>query len=155
MQNNLSLEYNSESSEMNTSIVSPVSGLANDYLNVFNEVLLMIENLPVMPEMLEEMHIWTPISYQQYFEQSKLAESQMALHSYMNLDKKIKDDFDRIINDMKEMTHNVITQLDKENDETLDLDRFCSFASRALRIKIDEATYYINHGQLKYKAKQL
>ncbi|HTJ03030.1 MAG TPA: hypothetical protein VL492_09555 [Methylovirgula sp.] len=30
-------------------IVNPASGLANDYLNLFNEIVMLIEQLPVMP----------------------------------------------------------------------------------------------------------
>src|ERR1700759_5053507 len=32
-------------------LVNPASGLANDYLNLFNEIVMLIEQLPTMPEL--------------------------------------------------------------------------------------------------------
>ena len=31
-------------------LVNPASGLANDYLNLFNEIVMLVEQLPTMPE---------------------------------------------------------------------------------------------------------
>ena len=43
-------------------LVNPKSGIANDYLNHFNEVFLMIENLPILlPEMVDELMEWRPM----------------------------------------------------------------------------------------------
>lgn len=42
--------------ERAAALVNPASGIANDYLNHFNEILLLIENLPtLLPEMLDEL----------------------------------------------------------------------------------------------------
>jgi hypothetical protein len=132
-----------------TSIVNPKSGLANDYLNVYNEVLLMIENLPIMPEIIDEIINWKSISYKTYFENSKLTESQIALGKYINLHQEIKKEFDGMISKIDETTQSVINQLKNNTKETLDYEQFCSFASRVLRVKIDEVTYFINNGQKK------
>jgi hypothetical protein len=86
------------------SIVNPITGLANDYLNVFNEILLMIENVPVMPEMVDEMLVWSAVSYQHYFEQSKLSESAYALNKYMSLSSTTKQEFDQIVDEMRAMS---------------------------------------------------
>ena len=51
------------------SLVNPTTGLANDYLNVFNEILLLLEFLPTMPEMTEDALAWQPRGYCEYFEQ--------------------------------------------------------------------------------------
>ncbi len=48
-------------------LTHPVSGLANDYLNLFNELVMMLEQLPQMPELLEELYAWRPTSYQGLF----------------------------------------------------------------------------------------
>ncbi len=43
----------------NTSIaeelVNPASGIANDYLNLFNEIVMLIEQLPTMPELFDDI----------------------------------------------------------------------------------------------------
>jgi hypothetical protein len=36
-------------------LVNPVSGLANDYLNLFNELVMMLEQIPQMPELLQDL----------------------------------------------------------------------------------------------------
>lgn len=52
--------------ERAASLVNPASGIANDYLNHFNEVLLLIENLPtLLPEMLDELLEWRPVTYRE------------------------------------------------------------------------------------------
>ena len=43
--------------------VNEQSFLATDYLNHFNEILMLIEMLPEMPEMAEELFEWEPKSY--------------------------------------------------------------------------------------------
>ena len=44
-------------------LVNPVSGLANDYLNLFNELVMMLEQIPQMPELLQDLLAWKPVSY--------------------------------------------------------------------------------------------
>ncbi|MGB7246524.1 MAG: hypothetical protein WBC64_07610, partial [Methylovirgula sp.] len=51
-------------------IVNPASGLANDYLNLFNEIVMMIEQLPAMPELIDDILQWRPVTYQAYFAKS-------------------------------------------------------------------------------------
>ena len=48
-------------------LVNPVSGLANDYLNLFNELVMMLEQIALMPELLQDLLAWKPVSYQVYF----------------------------------------------------------------------------------------
>ena len=53
-------------------LVNPASGLANDFLNVYNEILMLIELLPTMPELADDIAAWRPASYRAYFMQSPL-----------------------------------------------------------------------------------
>ena len=48
-------------------LISPVSGLANDYLNLFNELVMMLEQLPQMPELIDDLLAWRPVTYQGLF----------------------------------------------------------------------------------------
>jgi len=56
--------------EQGAALVNSVSGLANDYLNLFAEILMLIENLPTMPDLMPDILAWRPISYQDYFAKS-------------------------------------------------------------------------------------
>ena len=50
--------------------VNPESGLATDYLNVFNEALMLLELAPDAPEMLGELDGWSAPGYVEHFERS-------------------------------------------------------------------------------------
>ena len=47
--------------------INPRSGLATDYLNHFNEAIMLLEMVPDMPECAEDFLTWTPLSYAEHF----------------------------------------------------------------------------------------
>ncbi len=75
-------------------IVNPASGLANDYLNLFNEIVMLIEQLPAMPELIDDILKWRPVSYQSYFSNSILPGRVSALEAYEKLDLSFRKDFE-------------------------------------------------------------
>lgn len=72
-------------------LVNPVSGLANDYLNLFNELVMMLEQLPHMPELIDDLLAWRPVTYKEYFERSQLPGRHSALAAY----ERVSPDFKR------------------------------------------------------------
>jgi len=56
--------------------------LATDYLNHFNEVVMMIEMLPDMPDCLDMVKEWQPKSYQNHFHDSTIADKDLAVECY-------------------------------------------------------------------------
>ena len=62
--------------------VNEVSFLATDYLNHLNEPVMMLEMVPDMPDMLEEVESWQPKSYQQHFRDSLFAAREIAVEAY-------------------------------------------------------------------------
>ncbi|HEY5598367.1 MAG TPA: hypothetical protein VIK47_06140, partial [Kiloniellales bacterium] len=44
--------------------------LATDYLNHFNEVIMLIGMIPDMPECLRDAQAWQPKSYEEHFRDS-------------------------------------------------------------------------------------
>ena len=48
--------------------------LATDYLNHFNEIVMLLEMVPDMPEIIEEAKEWTPKSYTDHFDDSTFTE---------------------------------------------------------------------------------
>ena len=63
-------------------LVNPASGIANDYLNRFNEIVMLIEQLPAMPEFFDDILAWRPVTYRDYFRNSNLRGSTTALEAY-------------------------------------------------------------------------
>lgn len=62
--------------------INPRTGLATDYLNHFNEVVMMLEMLPAMPECAEDVLEWAPANYEQHFEASSFAEKKLAIEAF-------------------------------------------------------------------------
>jgi hypothetical protein len=81
-------------------IVNPASGLANDYLNLFNEIVMMIEQLPVIPELIDDILQWRPVTYQAYFAKSVLPGRTSALEAYRALDGAFRRDFEAVVADL-------------------------------------------------------
>jgi hypothetical protein len=47
--------------------INPITGLATDYLNHFNEAIMMLELAPEMPDCMEDLSAWRPLSYCEHF----------------------------------------------------------------------------------------
>lgn len=56
--------------------------LATDYLNHFNEVVMMIDMLPDMPDCLDMVRDWQPKSYKDHFRESTIADKDLAVEAY-------------------------------------------------------------------------
>jgi hypothetical protein len=133
-------------------LVNPASGIANDYLNHFNEALLLIENLPaLLPEMIDEMLAWRPVGYREYFTNSPLPGSVATLQIYDTLDDDFRSDFESmvlILNKIVTESIAVITAARKpdgtlEPEEVTDV---CETLSAKLRRVLDRTADLVNHG---------
>ena len=50
--------------------ISEISLLATDYLNHFNEIIMMVELIPTTPDCFEDAKSWQPMSYAEHFRTS-------------------------------------------------------------------------------------
>lgn len=134
-------------------LVNPASGIANDYLNHFNEILLLIENLPtLLPEMLDELLEWRPVTYREYFAKSQLPGSARALAIYEELDEAFRRDFESIIDGINAMaTASIdVIRAHRSPDGEIDPSRvsdFCENASCAIRSALNRASDLVNNGR--------
>ncbi|MDD7911209.1 hypothetical protein PUV47_14870 [Pseudovibrio exalbescens] len=62
--------------------INPQTGLATDYLNHFNEVVMMLEMLPDIPDCASDVLLWEPCSYEEHFENSGFSEKRLAIKAY-------------------------------------------------------------------------
>ena len=74
--------------------IDPSSFLATDYLNHFNELLMMLEMLPDMPDMLEDIEEWAPKSYPEHFTDSVFTDKDLAIEAYEHAPKAFRSQFD-------------------------------------------------------------
>ena len=135
-----------------SALVNPASGIANDYLNHFNEILLMIENLPILlPEMIDDIWQWEPVTYTEYFKNSPLPGSAEALRIYDALDKNFRTDFESMIELLDRIVLSSIEVIAEHRmpDGTIEpeaITEICEQYSADLRVVLDRAADLVNHG---------
>jgi hypothetical protein len=56
--------------------------LATDYLNHFNELVMVLDLIPDMPDCLEDAREWTPKSYEEHFADSQFSDATLAIEAY-------------------------------------------------------------------------
>ncbi len=62
--------------------ISSTTLLATDYLNHFNEIVMLLEMVPDMPDMIEDCKEWAPKSYQDHFRDSAFSDKELAIEAY-------------------------------------------------------------------------
>ncbi|WP_158809206.1 hypothetical protein [Beijerinckia sp. L45] len=134
-----------------SALINPASGLANDYLNLFNEIVMLVEQLPNVPELIEDIMAWRPKSYLDYFESSTLPGSAAALAAYKQLDARSRRDFETIIDDLDRRATGSVAAVRRKfkaqpDDQGESLAIICERAGANIREALDKATMLVNHG---------
>ena len=80
--------------------INPRTGLATDYLNHFNEAVMLLEMVPDMPECAEDFLLWYPLSYREHFTASNFKARDLAIEAYECADDGIRAEFDNITSAM-------------------------------------------------------
>src|SRR3954463_13070439 len=80
--------------------INPRTGLATDYLNHFNEAVMLLEMIPDMPECAEDFLSWHPRSYAEHFMASNFKARDLAIEAYDSADAVIRTEFDNIASAM-------------------------------------------------------
>jgi hypothetical protein len=76
--------------------INPRTGLATDYLNHFNEAIMLLEMVPDMPECAEDFLDWRPLSYREHFATSNLKGRDLTISVYDSANPAIRAKFDSI-----------------------------------------------------------
>jgi hypothetical protein len=76
--------------------INPRTGLATDYLNHFNEAIMLLEMIPDMPECAEDFLGWQPLSYCEHFTASNFKARDLAIEAYDSADQAIRAEFDNL-----------------------------------------------------------
>ena len=80
--------------------INPRTGLATDYLNHFNEAIMLLEMIPDMPECAEDFLGWQPLSYCEHFTASNFKARDLAIEAYDSADQTIRAEFDNLTSAM-------------------------------------------------------
>ncbi len=124
--------------------------LATDYLNLFNEIVMTLEMVPMMPEILEEAKEWRPKTYREHFADSNIADKELAVEVYPHVPRKYREPFETTVSQMSNLVQATITRLGKQL-EAGDMELVqvsASASSRMLQRLMDHASGII-HGSEK------
>jgi len=80
--------------------INPRTGLATDYLNHFNEAIMLLEMIPDIPECAEDFLGWQPLSYAEHFTASNFRDRDLAIEAYQIADNGIRTEFDSVTSTM-------------------------------------------------------
>ena len=62
--------------------INPDTGLATDYLNHFNEAIMLLDMLRDCPDSLDDFLAWRPMSYCEHFAKSRFKGRDLAIAAY-------------------------------------------------------------------------
>jgi hypothetical protein len=130
--------------------VSSQTFLATDYLNHFNEVVMLLGMLGEMPEMFEDVSAWVPKTYPDHFRESSVADRELAIAAYEIAPERYRRPFDDTIAQADEVVRRAVAAIAQalaEND-TPRAAMLGENASRILQKLIDVASGII-HGSEK------
>jgi hypothetical protein len=74
--------------------INPTTRLATDYLNHFNEAIMLLEMIPDMPDCADDFLVWEPLSYPDHFRHSNFKGRDLAIAAYEAADPEIRSRFD-------------------------------------------------------------
>lgn len=111
----MNVEYTAEQQKIQpqlaTANINPDSFLATDYLNHFNEIVMLMEMIPDMPELIEEAVEWTPKSYDQHFSESGFQAKALAIKAYNLAPTVFKTPFDKTCAEMQGIIQSTLNGL--------------------------------------------
>ncbi len=91
--------------------INPITYLATDYLNHFGEVIMMLDLIPDMPDIFEEVRDWEFKTYKQHFDDSGFAHSEVYSLAYDAAPRDYREPFDTTIDTLKEMITDALGQI--------------------------------------------
>ena len=66
--------------------INPATGLATDYLNHFNEAIMLLEMMASCPECADDLRAWRPLNYREHFSQPHYKHRAIAIEAYNTAD---------------------------------------------------------------------
>jgi hypothetical protein len=80
--------------------INPATELATDYLNHFNEAIMLLEMLSACPECREDFLEWEPMSYREHFAVSRFKGRARAIAAYDSADPNLRFCLDTLAGSM-------------------------------------------------------
>ena len=126
--------------------INEKSLLATDYLNHFNEIVMVLELIPDMPECLDEAKAWRSKSYPDHFRDSGFSDKELAITAYNHAPSDYRDMFDGTVEHMNRLVALSLKRIEAaaETDQRDAIEHATQRASNDLKRLIDVASAIIN-----------
>jgi len=108
--------------------INPHTGLATDYLNHFNEAIMLLEMIPAMPECTDDFLLWEPLSYPEHFLQSGFKGRDLAIAAYEAANPELRARFDGVCNSLT----SILTEIRKAMTEATQPETRMRLAEQAM-----------------------
>jgi hypothetical protein len=92
--------YAAEAVRMADANINPLTGLSTDYLNHFNEAIMLLEMVPQAPECAADFYAWEPMTYSEHFAAGRLKGRETAIEAYETCDPDLRESLDTLANTM-------------------------------------------------------
>lgn len=128
--------------------ISAQTLLATDYLNHFNEIVMLLDMLADMPDMIEECKLWRPKSYKDHFAGSSFRDKQLAVEAYDRVPSVYRTPFEATIGQLNQLLTEGVDRIDAEiagGAGPEQLHESCRLLARAAQALMDCASSII-HG---------
>ncbi len=127
--------------------ISETTLLATDYLNHFNEIVMLLELIPDMPDMLDEAKGWAPLSYPDHFRKSGFQNRDLAIEAYDAAPRRYRQAFDATVGYLDSAVPTLLADIERDvqSGDTERLRNRVAVATRALH-RLIEAASGIIHG---------
>lgn len=122
--------------------------LATDYLNHFNEIVMLLELVPDMPDCLEMAREWHPKSYAEHFRDSVFSDRDLAIAAYAHVPARFRDPFERTVDRMNHLVEDSLACIETANarNDNDKVRHVVTTTTRALQRLIDTAGAIIHGG---------
>lgn len=129
--------------------VNPQTFLATDYLNHFNEIVMILDILADCPDCYEDARGWQPKSYAQHFADSSLSDRDLAIEAYACAPLKYRRPFDRIVEQMDHLVLFALRRLETPvaAQDAAEIRRIAAAVTRRLQELVASASAVI-HGSV-------
>jgi len=133
--------------------VNPRTGLASDYLNHFNEAIMLLEIMPKFPDCIEDFFAWKPKRYAEHFAASPSKYRDVTLAAYADADPELRLRLDSLADSMNEIL-TATREVMRREPSTTDTAAVADLAVRWVKPLVARAGAVINGTEGEHRAAQ-
>ncbi len=111
MEDRLTSEEEVFRSELAAANINPDSFLATDYLNHFNEIVMLLEMALDMPDLMEEAAGWRPATYVEHFQDSGFVARDLVIKAWGMASPEVRTRFESAVSQLDSLILSVLDVL--------------------------------------------